>query len=204
MADPNRVGGTKRKAPVSFDVRNTLSYAPTPRTLLLNCHSKPRMRAGFFEIVWCMCTGVCTCVCSCVRMHHRSMNSSHLVRRLRLRTHRGDLLVRLYTSWCKKWSAHSYWSTKTYNWQWFLDAMQNATFTMPGTGAGGVVVAHKRPRMEVEEYKYDEKKKPPYAYTYLIYHAIKDLDKQKVRCDCCCFIFPSYIPSSSFFFLLFK
>jgi len=51
MADPNRVGGTKRKAPVSFDVRNTLSYAPTPRTLLLNCHSKPRMRAGFFEIV---------------------------------------------------------------------------------------------------------------------------------------------------------
>jgi len=79
--------------------------------------------------------------------------------------------------------------------------MQNATFTMPGTGAGGVVVAHKRPRMEVEEYKYDEKKKPPYAYTYLIYHAIKDLDKQKVRCDCCCFIFPSYIPSSSFFFL---
>jgi len=34
---------------------------------------------------------------------------------------------------------------------------------------------------QVEEYKYDEKKKPPYAYTYLIYHAIKDMQKEKVR-----------------------
>jgi hypothetical protein len=40
-----------------------------------------------------------------------------------------------------------------------------------------VVVAHKRPKAETEEYKYDENKKPPYAYTYIIYHAIKDLNK---------------------------
>jgi hypothetical protein len=43
------------------------------------------------------------------------------------------------------------------------------------------MVAHKRPRTEVNEYKYDENKKPPYAYTYLIYHAIKDACKEKVR-----------------------
>ena len=38
---------------------------------------------------------------------------------------------------------------------------------------------------QVEEYKYDAKKKPPYAYTYLIYHAIKDMQKEKVRPRMC-------------------
>jgi len=51
---------------------------------------------------------------------------------------------------------------------------------MSGGSGKPVVEAHTRPKTEVEEYKYDAKKKPPYAYTYLIYHAIKDMQKEKV------------------------
>eukprot|EP00039_Didymoeca_costata_P008244 m.109480 g.109480 ORF g.109480 m.109480 type:complete len:272 (-) comp14003_c2_seq2:35-850(-) len=40
--------------------------------------------------------------------------------------------------------------------------------------------SYKRPRVQLEEYKNDETKKPPYAYTFLIYHAIKDSGKDKV------------------------
>ena len=34
---------------------------------------------------------------------------------------------------------------------------------------------------QAEVYKYDEKKKPPYTSARLVYRAIKDMQKEKVR-----------------------
>jgi len=57
----------------------------------------------------------------------------------------------------------------------------SVTFLEPGDLLSGEpMIAHKRPKTEVDEYKYDENKKPPYAYTYLIYHAVKDSCKVKI------------------------